>query len=254
MAVAAVVATGTGSALAAGTATKPTEDAWVQALAKRLGTTPEKLVEALKGASTDRIDALVAAGTITKAQGDALKARVEASESLGLRGLRGPGLGHGFGKHGLGKAGDIRGLTDSMAAAAAYLGITADALDELLDAGTTLATVVKDKGKTAEGLKAALIADAKKKIDASTTLTDAQKTSALTVYTGSVDALIESSLGHDRSLAPGLGKRGFGGHGHMGRGHGRHGFGGGKAGKGDGTTTSPSAGLRGGRAAGSSGI
>ena len=260
MAVAAVVATGSGSALAAGPATKPTEDAWVQALAKRLGTTPDKLVEALKGASADRIDALVAAGTITKAQGDALKARIEASDSLGLRGLGKPGFGigkHGPGKGGPGKGGEIRGVTDSMAAAAAYLGVTEEALDELLDGGTTLAAVVKDKGKTTEGLKAALIADAKKKTDASTTLTDAQKTSALTVYTASVDALIESSFGHDRSLAP-LGGRGFGGPGHHGhgRGHGRGGHGGhggGKSGK-DGGATTPSAGLRGGRAAGSSGI
>ena len=63
LAVATVVAGGTGTAIAAGTglfsSTKPTDNAWVKALATRLGTTPEKLVEALQGVSNDRIDALV---------------------------------------------------------------------------------------------------------------------------------------------------------------------------------------------------
>jgi len=114
LAVAAVVAGGTGTAIAAGTglldSTKPTDNAWVKALATRLGTTPEKLVEALQGVSNDRIDALVKAGTITQAQADKLKARVTETGGLGFRGL-GPGGrgGHGPGGGGFGGHGDFDG-------------------------------------------------------------------------------------------------------------------------------------------------
>lgn len=104
LAVATVVAGGTGTAIAAGTgllsSTKPTDNAWVKALATRLGTTPEKLVEALQGVSNDRIYALVKAGTITQAQADKLKARVTETGGLGFRGL-GPGGRGGHGGHGV---------------------------------------------------------------------------------------------------------------------------------------------------------
>ena len=104
LAVAAVVAGGTGTAIAAGTGAlsgMPADDAWVQALAKRLGTTPDKLVEALQGAANDRIDALVKDGTITQAQADRLKERVTATGGLGFRGgLGGPGLRFGKGAPG----------------------------------------------------------------------------------------------------------------------------------------------------------
>lgn len=116
LAVAAVVAGGTGTAIAAGTgllgSSKPTDNAWVKALATRLGTTPEKLVEALQGVSNDRIDALVKAGTITQEQADKLKARVTETGGLGFRGM-GPGGrgGHGPGPGGgsFGGHGDVNG-------------------------------------------------------------------------------------------------------------------------------------------------
>lgn len=275
LAVAAVVAGGTGTAIAAGTgalASKPTEDAWVVALAKKLGTTPDKLVEALQGVATDKIDALVKAGTITQAQADKLKARVAETGGLGFRG--GFGGKGGFGPGGPGMRG---GLGDPMAAAAAYLGITEDALDTALDGGTKLADIIKDKGKTADGLKAALVADAKKAIDALTTATDAQKKALLDGAGTRADALIASSLGHDRSVTgpggmgfdgPGMGGRGgHGGHGPGGfggrGGHDRDGFGGrgghgGLPGMGNGPSVdqlpAPGASFRGGKAATGTGV
>ena len=236
--VAAVVAGGTGTAIAAGTGAlgsgKPTDDAWVQALAKKLGTTPDKLVEALSGVANDRIDALVKAGTITQAQADKLKERVAATGGLGFRG--GPGRG-GFGGPGDGGPGPRGGLGDPLAAAADYLGLTADALDTKLDAGTKLADIVKAQAKTEAGLKAALVAAANKAIDGLTGATDAQKKTLKDGVAARVDAAVASSLGHDRSAAGAdggfgpLGGPGFGGRGHGGRGHdgfgGRGGHGGG---------------------------
>src|SRR5690348_1610208 len=61
-------------------------NAFLDDVAKRLGTTRDKLEAALKGAAIDRVDAAVAAGRLTKAQGDAIKQRVQSGNGpfLGL--------------------------------------------------------------------------------------------------------------------------------------------------------------------------
>ena len=48
--------------------------------AKQLGIAPAKLDAALKTALKHRVDAAVAAGRLTKAQGDALKARIDSGD------------------------------------------------------------------------------------------------------------------------------------------------------------------------------
>ena len=206
--VAAVVAGGSGTAIAAGVgalgSTKPTDNPWVQALSKKLGTTPDKLVEALKGVSNDRIDALVTAGTITQAQADKLKARVDATGGLGRRGGfdRGPGFGQG---------GPRGGLGDPLATAATFLGLTRADLDTALDGGKTLATIAKEQGKTTDGLKAALLAEAKKQIDALPAATDAQKKTLLDAASTRIDGFIADAAtpGHGGfGGGPGFGHRG----------------------------------------------
>lgn len=238
LAVAAVVAGGAGTAIAAGSgalgSTKPTDNPWVQALAKKLGTTPDKLVEAMTGVASDRIDALVADGTITQAQADTLTAKIAANGGLGFRGF-GPG---GMGRHGFGGPGMHGALGDPLQAAADYLGMTRDDLDSALDGGKKLSAIVTEQGETTDGLKAALIADAKKKID----------------------ALISSSLGHDRSAGGGIGPGGMGlggpGLGGFGRGlRGMHGDLPGLGGNGPSVDQLPAPGARySGRAAGSTGV
>ena len=78
--------------------------------AKQLGIPSSKLSDALKAALKNRVDAAVAAGRITKAEGDAIKERI-AGESFPLLG----GLHRGFGHH------VFFGRLD---AAAGYLGLT----------------------------------------------------------------------------------------------------------------------------------
>ena len=225
--VAAAVAGGTGTGIAAGMgalgSAKPTDNAWVQALSKKLGTTPEKLVEALKGVSNDRIDALVTAGTITQAQADKLKARIEATGGLGLRGGfdRGPGpLGRG-GMHG--------GMGDPLATAATYLGLTRDALDTALDGGKALEAIAKEQDKTIAGLRAALLADAKTHIDALPAATAAQKQTLLDEASAHIDSFIAGAATPGHGL--GFGHGGMGGHSHRG-GMGGHGHRGGMDGMG----------------------
>src|SRR3989440_12280502 len=48
--------------------------------AKQLGVTPAALSNALKQALKNRIDAAVTAGRLSKAEGDALKARIQSSD------------------------------------------------------------------------------------------------------------------------------------------------------------------------------
>ena len=154
---AALAVAGGGAAIAATTADSPQEEskAVVEDAAKQLGVTPGKLSSALKKALENRVDAAVAAGRLTKEQGDAIKARIEAEDYPMLGGF---GLGHhgGPGMHGFGH----------LDAAASYLGLTEAELATELSGGKTLADVAKAKGKSVDGLVSALVADEKKELDA----------------------------------------------------------------------------------------
>src|ERR1700754_547536 len=60
------------------------EKAFLDDLAKRLNVTCDQLDTAIKGAAEARIDAAVAAGTLTKEQGDELKKRLASGGVPGL--------------------------------------------------------------------------------------------------------------------------------------------------------------------------
>jgi len=73
--------------------------AFLDDVAKRLKVSSADLTAALQGAFADRIDAAVAAGKLTKAQADAIKARMKAHGGLPFLGapFLGPELGLTFG-------------------------------------------------------------------------------------------------------------------------------------------------------------
>ena len=154
---AALAVAGGGAAIAASKSGSPQEEskAVVDDAAKQLGITPAKLSSALKQALENRVDAAVADGRLTKEQGDALKARIEAEDYPMLGGF-------GFGHHG---GPGIRGF-GHLDAAAAYLGMTETELATELAGGKTLADVAKAKGKSVDGLVSALVADEKQELDA----------------------------------------------------------------------------------------
>ena len=105
------------------------------------------------------MDAAVAAGRLTKEQGDALKKRIEA-EDYPILG----GFGMGFGHRGDGPG--IIHRFGHLDAAASYLGVTEAELRTQLAGGKTLAEVAKAKGKSVDGLVSALVADEKRELDA----------------------------------------------------------------------------------------
>lgn len=175
---AALAVAGGGAAIAATQLSPKAEsEAVVNDAAKQLGVTPAKLNDALKQALANRVDAAVAAGTMTKEQGDQLKARIAAGDFplFGVGG-RGPGFGHGPGGH-------HGGFGAHLAAAATYLGVTEASLRTSLEGGKTLAEVAKEKGKSASGLVDALVADETKELDAAVAagrLTKAQRDALVT--------------------------------------------------------------------------
>src|SRR4030095_8712490 len=81
-AAAAIAVAGGGVAIGATQLGAPREEsaAVVADAAKQLGIEPSKLSDALENALEDRVDAAVAAGRLTKEQGEALKQRIESGE------------------------------------------------------------------------------------------------------------------------------------------------------------------------------
>jgi ribosomal protein S20 len=150
------VVLGSGAALAATGSSTPASD-FLDDVAKRLGISEDKLEDAINDATIARIDAAVAAGDITKEEGDALKERVRSGEVPGiLPSFRGPGLGLGpLGHDGVFGPSRFPG-TDLLDTAADYLGMDEPDVREALRDGKSLADVANDKGKTVDGLKQAL--------------------------------------------------------------------------------------------------
>jgi len=162
-------AAGAGAAVAASKDSSPSSEskAVIDDAAKQLGISSSKLSDALKKALNDRVDAAVAEGRITKAEGDALKQRI-ASSDFPLVG----GLHRGFGHFGFG----------GVEAAAGYIGITEAQLRTELEGGKSLAQVATAHGKSVDGLVNTLFADAKSKLDDAVSagrLTTSQETEML---------------------------------------------------------------------------
>lgn len=148
-----LIGAGTGAAIASSNDTTRSSEskAIIDDAAQQLGIPSSKLSDALKQALMDRVDAAVAAGRITKAQGDALKQRIQ-SEDFPIIGGPGRGFGH-------------FGFFHRLDAAATYIGVTEAELRTELENGKTLAQVAQDHGKSVDGLVNALVADAKQKLD-----------------------------------------------------------------------------------------
>lgn len=171
-AVAGLAVAGGGAAIAANHFSRADEtQAIVNDAAKRLGVQPSALSEALKQAFENRVDAAVAAGRLTKAQGDAIKQRIEAGDFPFF------GFGPGLGGRPL-----PFGPFATLDAAASYLGLTEAQLRSALENGKTLAEVAKSRDKSVDGLVQALLDAAKQRLDdavAAGRLTKSQEQSIL---------------------------------------------------------------------------
>jgi hypothetical protein len=150
----ALAVAGGGAGIAATRDSNDDSKAIIDDAAKQLGVTPAALTSALKKALEHRIDEAVAAGRLTKEQGDALKARIEAG-----------GVPFFFGGFHHGPFGHLHELD----AAASYLGLTEGELRDRLSSGRTLAQIAKDRGKSVDGVIDAMVAEVKTRVDAAVT-------------------------------------------------------------------------------------
>ena len=176
-----LAAAGGGVAIAASDSSPAEENQAVLAdAAKQLGVSPTKLSDALKKALSDRVDAAVAAGRITKAEGDALKQRINSDDFPLFGGFH---RGH-FGSIG------------RLSAAADYLGLTEAQLRSELESGKSLAQVAQAHGKSVDGLVDAVVAAAKKHLDAAVAagrLTKTQETEMLNGLRERITSLVNST-------------------------------------------------------------
>jgi hypothetical protein len=202
-AVALLSAAGAGAAVAATQDSSPSSEskAVIDDAAKQLGIPSSKLSDALKNALSDRVAAAVAAGRMTKAEGDALKARIQSND-FPLVGGPHRGFGH------FGFIGRLEG-------AAGYIGITEAQLRTELESGKSLAQVATAHGKSVDGLISALVAAAKDKLDSAVSagrLTKAQETEMLGVLKDRITSAVNSTgLGEPHFRRPDFGFRHFDG-------------------------------------------
>ncbi len=146
-------------------------------LAAALNIQRSALDSAITSAGTKTADAAVQQGTLTQAQADALKARIQAGDLGALLGGRGgPVLGDGRGAKPL--AGVQQALLNAGASA---LGITTDELRTQLRSGQTLAQLAQSNNTTEQAVISAALAAAKTQLDQAVTagtLTQAQADAA----------------------------------------------------------------------------
>lgn len=144
----AALAFGAGSAAAADTPSLG------DAVAARLGITGDQLRAAFKAELNARIDAAVAAGRLTPEQGAKLKERVANAKGLGIVVRR------AFAERHKGLVGRIVQV-HRLGAVAKYLGMTPKELRTARQSGRSLAQIAASKGKSVDGLVAAIVAPAK---------------------------------------------------------------------------------------------
>ncbi len=142
-------------------ASKNYAQTFVDKLAAILHLTPAQTQDALKQAQLQTVDQMLADGQITKAQADAMKARINAGQGLGAVG--------GFGRHGGGFKAD-RTLMNSLMtaelnAAASALHMSPTDLQNALRSGKSLSALETQQKVSDSAVKAAMKNAAKGVLD-----------------------------------------------------------------------------------------
>jgi hypothetical protein len=145
-------------------------------VAKRLHVSSDQLDSAIAGALSDRLDAAVKAGRLTREQADAIEKHKKQEGGLPFLG---PGIGIGPGKFAgpgpgrfpgpgkfLGGPPPPEAIMAGIETAAKYLGLTEAQLHEQMESGKSLAQLADDRNKPVDGLENAIKDAARSKLDA----------------------------------------------------------------------------------------
>jgi hypothetical protein len=146
---------------------------FVQKLAGALGVDQAKLEAALKTAGNATVDDALSKQEITKAQADAMKARVQAGDynffsrgGPGGKDGRGPDGGNRDGGRNGGPNGDRVGGPELMDATAKALGLTSEELRTQVQSGKTITEIAAAKKVDVKTVQAAVLAAYKTQLDA----------------------------------------------------------------------------------------
>jgi polyhydroxyalkanoate synthesis regulator phasin len=163
-------------------------DAFLSALASKLGKTTDEVRTAAIAAEKDLIDQAVQAGRLTQDQATKLKQRVDQNGGRGLFG-GGPRLE---------KPGNARGgapfARQDSGALAQFLGVTPQQLGQELRSGKSMVQVAQVHGKSRDDLKGFITSQARTRFDTAVKngrLTQAQADQALKKLTDGLDAMID---------------------------------------------------------------
>ena len=160
----------------------------VDAIAAQLGVTPDQLRAAVKAAVAARVDAALAAGKLTPEQATRLKERIAKANGLGL------GARKAFAKKQKAFGDRLAKRAKAPGPAAAYLGLTREALRAELRKGQSLAQIARARGKSVDGLVAAMVAPLKERLDkavANERLTPQRADAFLERVTNRVERLVQ---------------------------------------------------------------
>jgi hypothetical protein len=149
-------------------------------IATAQGKSVSGLEDVMYAEAKSRLDQAVADGKLTAAQ--------EQTMLEGLRSHLDDIVNH-TGPHG-------RGVRIFAAAVAGYLGLTEDELRTQVESGKSLAQIATAQGKSVDGLKAAIVAEAKSHLDeavAAGKITAAQEKAMLDELTSHIDDLVDRS-------------------------------------------------------------
>jgi AraC-like DNA-binding protein len=190
-----VAAASAGGAYAATQSGSSPQQAFINDVAKRLHVSPTQLRSALKGALSDRLQALVKSGQLTQAQANRIVQQLEQGGRLPLFFLA-PGARFGFHAHGL--------IGGPLHPVAGYLGLTEIQLLADLRSGQSLAHIAKARGKSVSGLERAIITAEKARLDRLVTagmITKAQEQRLLNRLSARVARLVNRT-GFGRLMMP----------------------------------------------------
>src|SRR3954447_505290 len=182
---------GGGAAYAVNQDSKNNRQAFINDVAQRLNVPPDKVKSALQGAFSDRLDAAVAAGTLTRSQADAIKRRAEQRGGVPLIG--GPPRAFFGGPGGPFVAG--------FDAAATYLGLTTQQIHDQLQSGKSLADIASQRKKDLNGLKQAIEKGIRRRLDTAVKnnrITKSQEDQILSDLSGRIDKLLQQKGGRPR--------------------------------------------------------
>lgn len=185
------------------------QEAYLNALAARLGLSVDQLKEAQKQARIDLINQAVAAGRQTQEQADRMIQAIQSGQGMGQPGQMRPGRGQrgqqqrpNQGQRGPGMPGPGQAIAD-------FLGMTPDQMRAELQAGKSLAQIAEAKGVSRDALKAKILETRKAGLDAAVAagrMTAEQAEQAAARMSANVDRMLDATPGqHRQPRTPGGG-------------------------------------------------